>query len=295
LKLHLGRFSQHEREIVFSYLIPIREGIHEATKTENLYELEKFDEIKECFEYALLMKGTPYLLSNRPQEKYVKKWAKKLTSKRKNSWKTSLIRQREAIRVMPRPCAIVFEEDGDIIDFSFCDSDWKPQINPPGHSSDPEKFLLEMEIYQIVSLLPSIVGSSKKKRSLEYQRVLELQLSGVNVTPDHSKRLGVKCGEMASVKHQAFKVGGESLAKIFPELERAQTLYWTQKGKTWHVKRSTFEVRGALYQDPYVEEKEPRTIRVWEVIVGSRGQEPDSPEPPDSAVRAKAGKRKRMA
>lgn len=294
LKEHMNKLSEKQRRILGSYWQPISDGIHEATKNDRLEGLEKFEEKKESLEYNLLIKGTPYLLSNRPQKKSVKKWAKKLTSKRKYTWKSSLIRQCEAIQVMPRPYAIVFEEDGSIADIGLADCEWKLQIKPPGHNSNPEKFMLEMEIYRIVSLLTSIVGSSKKKRASEYERILELQLNGVDVKPEHGKQLGIKGDEVANRKIQAKKFAGQIFADIFPELENSQSLYRAQKGKTWHVTRSTFKERGALYQDPYVEEKEPRTIRVWKVIVGSKGQEPDSPEPLDSALWAEAGKRKRM-
>jgi hypothetical protein len=251
LEEHIGLLSQNQREAVFQYWVPIQRGINDATKDDALYELENFDQLKESLGYNLLIKDIPYILSKQPSKNSVYLWAKKLAGKRKFSWMASLIRQREAIRVMPKSYRLVFSEDGSLSDISLTSAGWQPQINPPNYNCDPENFLLNKEIFKMILFLPSIVGALNRKRAKEYQRILELQLSGVDVRPHHGKQLEIPETKVTSIKWQAFKHSNEIFVTFFPNLEQAQALYRAQKGKTWHVEKSNSKDRNRLYRGPF--------------------------------------------
>jgi hypothetical protein len=287
LKRYLNMYSRRERETVFSYLIPIREGIHDATKDDVLVEWESLEQQKESLGYNLLIKAIPYILFRQPSRNSVYKWAKRLAGKRKYSWMTSLIRQRESIQIMPNPQRLIFDEDRNIVDFSFTDSEWKPQIDPPSHDCDPEKFLLDMETYKKVNLLPSIISSTKRKRTSEYLQILLAQLDGLDVKPDHGPQLGITEENVTPFKNQLMETLRKILIQDDPELADRIELYKAQRGKSWNVERSNFEERKALHRDPYAGQKIACTIRVWRAIDGNKGKKANTDEIQINAVKLK--------
>jgi hypothetical protein len=294
-KLHLNLLSQDQCEIVFLYLIPIRNGIHDAAQDDVLRELESFEQIKESFEYNLLIKAIPYILSKKPKKSSVYRWAKRLAVKRKYSWMTSLIRQRESIQIMPNPYKLIFDEERNIVDFSFTDSEWKPQINPPGHDCDPEKFLLDMETYKRVDLLPSIIGSSKRKRTSEYLQILSAQLDGSDVKSGHGPQFGIPHENVASIKNQLKEALRKILIQDDPDLADRIVLYKAQRGKSCKIEKSTFEERRALHRDPYSGQKIACTIRIWRALDGNKRQAADSDEIQAGAVKLKTRKNGKAA
>jgi hypothetical protein len=263
------------------------EGIHDATKDDVLLEWESLEQQKESLGYNLLIKAIIYILCRQPSRNSVYRWAKRLAGKRKYSWMTSLIRQRESIQIMPNPQRLIFDEDRNIVDFSFTDSEWKPLIDPPSHDCDPEKFLLDMETHRKVELLPSIIGSLKRKRSSEYLQILLAQLDGLDVKSCHGPQFGIPEVNVAARKNQLKEALREILIQDDPDLADRIAIYQAQRGKSWNIERSTFEERKALHRDPYAGQKIACTIRVWRAIDGNKRKKANTDEIQISAVKLK--------
>jgi len=266
----LNCLSAKQREIVYANWPEIARGIDYALQRGELSEFDRLFDIKESYEYELVTKHVNDILEGNVSNRKIVNWAKGLALKRKPSWHNCLFRQRESIRLRCKPCKIEYDETGNIADLGFADAEWMPIVNPPNpFAATAEDLVINKELSTIIRQLPSIVGSSKRKRASEYQRILQLQLSGVDVKRKHAKQLGIKSDQVASRKHQAIKFAGQILAEIFPDLKEAQAVFRVQKAKSWNVERSTFEKRKALYRKPYCEEMQPRTIRVWGVVDGN--------------------------
>jgi hypothetical protein len=296
LKEALNCLSQEQLDMVYSDWSEIIKGINYAIQRDELRELEGIADRIESYEYELLRKRINDILEDNIPKRTIFNWAKGHARKRKPSWYNSLFRQRESIQIQYEPCEIEYDEIGNIADLGFDNSEWMPIVDPPNpFTCTPEDLIINFELSEIIKQLPSIVGSSNRKRKSEYQRILELQLSGVDVRPKHGKQLGIEKDDVANLKFQAIKFAAQILAEIFPELEETQAVFRTQKGKSWNSIKSNFNERKNLYRQLYSKEMEPRTIRVLKVIDGSKEQEPDYPEPPASALNVEIRKKGRMA
>jgi hypothetical protein len=261
---------------VHKYWPDITKGIDHTIKERHLREFDRLYEAKECYEYELIKKLVLNIQENRLPKRKIFNWARGLARIRIPTWYNSLIRQRESIQILNEPCELEFDETGNVTDIGLVNSEWMPIVNPPNpYAASPEDLIINCELSQIIKQIPSIVGNLKRKRASEWKRILELQLSGVDVLPKHGKRLGIKSCEVASLKHQALKIAGEILAAIFPELVGVQALFWAQKGKTWHVEKSTFKERCVLFRDPHVSRKIACTLRTLSVIDGGKVKKPD--------------------
>ena len=275
LEKHLNSLSQVHRETVFGYLEPIRSGINKATKDDGLDEFEHFESVKESFEYNLLIKATPYILCKRPLNKSVEKWAKKLTMRRKYSWKDWLISQRESIQINAKSYRLVFNEIGDLTDFGLPDSEWIPPINSPNpFVTSPEDCLIELEKTYLIQKLFAIIGDLDRKRAQEFLRIFLTQMNGFDITSKFGEKLAIPENDVANFKIQMIEAVRKFLIAIDPDLEKKITLYKLSKGKTWKIQRSTREERRALYRDPYAGQKIACILRVLRVIDGGKGEGP---------------------
>ncbi len=263
----LSKCSEKDRDLLEEYRDVSLKAIEYVAKEEYWSDYELFEQIKENYSYEFICQRMESLLMTKPPLSNVFYWAKKLCSVRKPSWIESDVRRRESVSVMTMPLEIEYGETGAIADFGLSDSVWEPPINPPDLCKrNTENCIMDLDIYQITKQLPSIVGAMKVKWASVYEKILTLQLNGTDVCSRHSPLFGIKPEEVKDLKFQARQIARKVLVDFFPELAERQALYDVQKGKKWRIKKSNFEDRRALYQQPNSAEMEPRTIRDWKVI-----------------------------
>lgn len=280
MKRKLRSLSPGEREIVDNYWPYIWEGIDWGTKYDNLDEFERVEEVKESFEYALVIQSIEYILQKKPSKSSVMYWAQKLTWRRKPSWYLSRIRQRENIQLAAKPFEMEFDEEGEIVNIGLSETEWQPLVNPPDPFSiqNPEEYMIAVGDYHKIKALPGEVGSMERRKHAKLnQKILEMQFDGIKVLPKHGPLLGIPEDKVAVFKFHMKKDARKIIAKGDNEMEDKQTMYDTQKGREWEIKKSTFPERRAYYRDSNYEE--PRLIRDWKVIKGGSGQDEVVPDP----------------
>lgn len=267
----LKSYSRYEQEALEHYRNIIRGGIEAATRYDRFDSFDVFEDIKEAYSIELIEKWTPGILAESPPPPKTIFWkALSHTNIRKGSWYDILTRSWESFATLPKVYVFEYDQDGHIADFAFSESEWAPPINPPDpHKTDPEKFLLELETYLTVDSLPSVIGAMRRKHAREYQRILEMQLDGLEVRPKHAPELGIRTEDLTHLKHQMKRRAREIVAENDPDLEEKQKVYDAQRGQKWTIKKSTFKERKASYADN-VRKNEPRTIRDWKVLNGGK-------------------------
>jgi len=275
LSRKLKKYSASDRSKVLSYIPSIREGIRLAANYRNIDIEKEFQDSAEAYEYELLRKNADYILKNAPSKTGVRGWAFKLAFKRMSSWFMSGVRYREAYATMEKPFIHQCNNEGVIEESGFNNHKALPaleQSNPARF--DPETCVIHQQLNFLVMDLPATAGKSKKERSKEYQRIFEIQLSGVNVVRKHANLIGCKPEEVAGLKYQAFEFAKTYFSKKVLGLKEAHAIYKKQKGKSWKAERSTFEERCDLNRSPYQEEMEPQIIRSWKVLNGEQAYKP---------------------
>ena len=236
-------------------------------------EWERFEEVRESYEYALLIQCIDYLLQRKPEKRSVLNWAMKLTWMRKPSWHVSQIRQRENIQLVAENFKIHTDEEGEIIEVGPPESKWEPPFNPPDPSKlNSEEYLIAVENYNKVERFPENAGSlGGRKHAKLYQKILEMQLDGGEVLPEHGSLFGVSKDKIPVLKNQAIHWAKELIAHDDEQVSKNQAAFKAQKGKKRKTVKSTFRERQSLHRDPYYEV--PRMIRKWRIIKGgSQGQ-----------------------
>ena len=271
LKTKLANFPEKEQAILKEYFQSILTGIERATINDGFDRLDGFETFKEKFFYELLELFMEDILSECPPKRTIEYRAKRLTSRRKKSWFAAIIRQKETIQANAEPSFVIPGDDGAFCDVKiFPEIDWQSFLLPASpYIADPEECLCQKQLREIVTKLPSSVRASKRKRSPEWAMILDLQLSGKDVLPEHKEQVGANSDkQLREWKSQAFDEAGRCLAVHLPELEIQQALYKEQRGKKYQVQKSTFKKRKNLHRKPRTQEMEPKTIRLWKVIDG---------------------------
>ena len=269
--------SRKGRNTLEFYRQAILKGIELATWKDGLDKWKLFEEVKESFSYELALKGMEYYFEKKPCKNQVIFGAKKLTYKRKPSWYDSLFRQFENIQTLPRPFVFELNEEGELIDIGFKESEWVPFINPPDpRKMNPEEYLIAVSDYCEVMELPEKVGSTKpNKHAKVHEKILSIQLfDGFEVLPGCGNNLGIPKRTVAIRKFKAKRLAQNEIAKGDPELAEKQQRFNDKKKKEPKIKKSNFKERKALYRVPYYEE--PRLIRHWKVIKGGNEQTADT-------------------
>jgi hypothetical protein len=270
-KKHRENYTPEQLDVLESYHYCIWIGIEKATRYDSLHDFEGFDERKEAFEYELLVKGSKFIIEERPPKGAIVNWTKKLTNHRKRSWYIQKARQIESIQIMDRSCVLEFDDEGEIKDSGYFISDWIPPLTPPDFSKlDPETCLIQTELSEAVKNLPSEVGESGKKWAKVYKKILQMQLDGIEVRKKHTHLLGVDKDNVANLKFQTRELARKILAVKFPGLEHKQAIYKAEKKKKRKISKSTFRQRQELKRETNSEEMKPRTIRVLKVIAGGK-------------------------
>jgi hypothetical protein len=257
------RHTRSEQEILEQYRSIILQGIEAATKYDQLELLETFEQIKEACSIELLQKWKKEILEHHPNEGRLFQRAKRCAFRRKSSWYTVLIRQKEGIQSWPDKYLFEHDEEGNVRGFALRTFGWTPPINPPDlYRTDPEQILENWEHYREIKKLPQKVGALPRKWASAYQRILEIQLAGEDVSNKHLGILGLKSTKQPrELKSQAFESAGKCMAKLFPELEEKQALFKIQRGKKWRSMKSTFKQRTALHKAPGSEGFQPRLVK----------------------------------
>ena len=282
-KTRMESLTKSEQQEVLNYSQSVRRGIEAATCQEKHNNSARFIEEKEKYYYELMILFLGDILNQHPSQQSIKKRAKILASTRKKSWKEAHTRQEETVHVNAVPCDLVLGEDGCLMDVNVSsETDWQSFFLPPDpYRMNPEECLCQKQLQEMVTDIASNVRAQKRKRSQEWATILDIQLSGKDVLPEHKEQVGADSPkQLRELKSQAFNEAGRCIAEHIPDLEEKQALYKKQKGKKYHIQKSTFEQRKALYREPKTRDMEPRTIRVWKVLERkneSNGR-PDSPD-----------------
>lgn len=269
LKKHFDNLSRGEQELLKSYWPFILKGISRAVRYDNLDKLERFEELKESFEYALLIQGAEYFMREKPERKSVSFWAMKHTLRRKQSWYLSQIRQRENIQTIADDFILVKDEEDEITEIGLPESNWEPTLKLLDPSNlTPEEYLIALENYHKIKQFLHEAWSLKiRKHTKLYLQILEMILSGVEVLPKHAVLFGIPKEKMASFKNQAINWMMEIIGQEDEEIFKKQEIFRAQKKKKWRIEKSTFQQRRELHQDPYYEK--PHLIRHWKIIKGN--------------------------
>ena len=183
-----------------------------------------------------------------------------------------LVKQWEIFRVRNQGQNVSFNDNGRFLDAETPQPSSDLRVNPSSlYHLSPETFFIRKELSHIIHDLPEKIGKSGKKWAHIYQKIIEMQIGGVNVVGKHKEVLGLKTAkQVRELKNQAFMLAAKIMADGIPELKTVQDRFRNKKKKKWKVIKPTFKERKEFYRVQHTDVMKPRTIRIWHVYDGEK-------------------------